>query len=372
MGNDRETGPDSQPHPPAPSPAQAPSAVQAPPRPLRFAPVLWRALLGATRDLPPAHPLTTRLRHWRAELDAAQPPPQLNATQVNTLIRAALPGLPPHAPGIEIGAAQTLTAFGPAGFAMMTAPTVGDALHIGLRFQHLIGTPLILRATQQPGELHLHLRAGAELHADVERFLTEEFIASLLGILRQETGRDLRPHRTDLTGPPPPLEGRLRYHAAFGPVTFGAPHSTVALPGAWLTLPLLRADPATHRDALAWCGRLTHTAPPQPDQTFDVQLRDCLRLQPPHDRDLGTVAARLGLHPRTVRHRLSRLGTTFREVRAGVLLDEAREWLTHTPDSTETVAQRLGFSDARSFRRALKAWTGHTPQELRQRAADDG
>ena len=119
MGNDRETGPDSQPHPPAPSRSQAPSAVQAPPRPLRFAPVLWRALLGATRDLPPTHPLTRHLRHWRAELDAAQPPPQLNAPQVNTLIRAARPGLPPHAPGLEIGAAQTLTAFGPAGFAMM-------------------------------------------------------------------------------------------------------------------------------------------------------------------------------------------------------------------------------------------------------------
>ncbi|MFT2721136.1 AraC family transcriptional regulator ligand-binding domain-containing protein [Deinococcus sp. A31D244] len=356
---------------------KAPTGDQGP-RPLRFAPVLWRTLLGAAGQLPPTHPLaaalTPHLPHWRAELDAAQPPPLLSAAQVNTLIRAALHGTQAsaQAPGIEIGGAQTLTAFGPAGFAMMTAPTVGEALHIGLRFQHLIGTPLVLRARPQGGELRLELRAGAALHADVERFLTEEFIASLLGILRQETGRDLRPLRTELTGPPLPLDMRLRYHAAFGTVSFGAPHSAVVWPAAWLTLPLLRADPATHRDALAWCERLTHAATPEPGEAFDAQVADCLRLQPPHDRDLGTVAALLGLHPRTVRHRLSRLDTTFRTVKTGVLLDEAREWLTHTPDSTEEIAQRLGFSDARSFRRALKAWTGHTPQELRQHAADDG
>jgi AraC-like DNA-binding protein len=32
----------------------------------------------------------------------------------------------------------------------------------------------------------------------------------------------------------------------------------------------------------------------------------------------------------------------------------------------EQIAQDLGFTDARSFRRAFKRWTGHNPNDFRR------
>ena len=72
--------------------------------------------------------------------------------------------------------------------------------------------------------------------------------------------------------------------------------------------------------------------------------------------DLDAVAARLGQTPRTVQRRLAAEGTTFREV-----LDAARrrraEAMLAEGTPVATVADALGFSGVRSFRRAHRRWT---------------
>lgn len=343
-------------------------------RPLRFAPVLWRALLQAAGDVPDTHPLAGDLARWRSDADALKTVPLLGAVHVNTLIRTALHGSRSSALGIDIGRTQTLSSFGPAGFAMMTSATLGEAFRVGLHYQRLIGTPLLLHAETVGDDVHLHLQSGVALHTDVERFLIEEFLASLIAILRQETGRDLRPTRTELTSPALPPDTQRRYHAAFGDITLGAPGHVTVVPAWWFPLPLLRADPAAHRDAVAWCERLSYGEAQRAGHTFDAQVRDCLRQQPADARHLTDVAAVLGLHPRTVRHRLARLGTSFRALRAEVLADQAQEWLTSSGASTDHIAHELGYSDARSLRRAVRNWTGRTPHDLRQQpstAAED-
>jgi AraC-like DNA-binding protein len=60
------------------------------------------------------------------------------------------------------------------------------------------------------------------------------------------------------------------------------------------------------------------------------------------------------------------MGTSYLE-----LLDESRrfraqEWVRATHMTFEEIAERLGFSDVRSFRRAFKRWTGRTPGDVRE------
>jgi AraC-like DNA-binding protein len=57
----------------------------------------------------------------------------------------------------------------------------------------------------------------------------------------------------------------------------------------------------------------------------------------------------------------------FRQARRRALADAASERLCASDDSVEAIAAELGYADARSFRRFLKAATGFTPQQVRDR-----
>lgn len=83
-------------------------------------------------------------------------------------------------------------------------------------------------------------------------------------------------------------------------------------------------------------------------------------------KDQSEVASQLGMSVATMRRRLSEEETSFREVRQDVMQTQAIHLLDagyHTDD----VAEKLGFSDLRSFSRAFKSWYGSTPSEYRER-----
>lgn len=72
-----------------------------------------------------------------------------------------------------------------------------------------------------------------------------------------------------------------------------------------------------------------------------------------------------GVSPNTLRRHLQASSGGFRDVRRRALVSVASERLNASDESVETIAVELGYSDARSFRRFLKAATGLTPQQIR-------
>jgi AraC-like DNA-binding protein len=79
---------------------------------------------------------------------------------------------------------------------------------------------------------------------------------------------------------------------------------------------------------------------------------------------LQDIAARAGLSASTIRRRLLGEGG-HRHARQQALVAAALRKLRGSDDSVEAIAAELGYSDARSLRRFLKAATGATPQQLR-------
>lgn len=80
------------------------------------------------------------------------------------------------------------------------------------------------------------------------------------------------------------------------------------------------------------------------------------------EKDQQQVAEDLGVSVATMRRRLKEEGSSFREVRQEALEALAIKFLEagfHPND----VAEKLGFSDLRSFSRAFKAWHNMTPSE---------
>jgi len=80
------------------------------------------------------------------------------------------------------------------------------------------------------------------------------------------------------------------------------------------------------------------------DAMLKQRILDTVKYQPDlASLDTGTVARRLGLGPRTLRHRL-----------AGLNVSPIKE-----------IASRLGYSEQSAFQRAFKRWTGMTPGQYR-------
>ncbi len=81
----------------------------------------------------------------------------------------------------------------------------------------------------------------------------------------------------------------------------------------------------------------------------------------------AAAGAWLGVSPATMRRRLASEGTSFRSLRADALNARARRLLARG-EPVDQVADKLGFSDLRSFSRAFVGWNSLTPTAFRDRA----
>lgn len=85
--------------------------------------------------------------------------------------------------------------------------------------------------------------------------------------------------------------------------------------------------------------------------------------------NMDAVADHMGLTSRTLRRHLKQEQTTFSEIVDSTRSELALRYLRSAELSTEEIAYVLGFSEAASFVRAFKRWTGQTPRSYRMEFA---
>lgn len=82
---------------------------------------------------------------------------------------------------------------------------------------------------------------------------------------------------------------------------------------------------------------------------------------------LATVAQLFHMSPATLRRRLSEENASYMELKAVCQHEMAECLLSQTGMPTEHIAERLGLSSDRAFRRAFREWSGETPAAFRER-----
>jgi AraC-like DNA-binding protein len=87
--------------------------------------------------------------------------------------------------------------------------------------------------------------------------------------------------------------------------------------------------------------------------------------------DLAGVAKQLGYSQRTFRRRLTERGTSFMDCVNDVRQQLALRYLATTNCTVDVIAERLGYSDTANFRHAFRRWTGVSPRAYVGRAAAD-
>ncbi len=156
--------------------------------------------------------------------------------------------------GLRLGLRTRISAYGLLGYALLSAPTLGEALRIGLSYPVLLGTYFHLSLEVADGRAWLVATGYGEDEA-LRPFNTELCLGSL------------KVTCADLLGQPLPLleaafdyagdEAMVRAYAeGFAcELHFERERSAIGFAAEWLERPLPLADPVTHREMLEQCRR---------------------------------------------------------------------------------------------------------------------
>lgn len=287
--------------------------------------------------------------------------------QARTILLRALDSLDQPGLGLLVGSSERLGSFGLLGLLMMTSATFGEAMRQGIAKHEVCGSLLDMGFEELPGEdVALTLWPRFD-DPQLQPFLCEEAISSSLMIAGELLGPGFRLKRVELTYSAPAHVALYR-SILKTPVRFGARHNRAVIDARWLEQPLSGANPLVARQALELCqAQLQHNRRSKHEVVAAVEgwLRNRVEQQP----RIGEVALALNLSERSLRRKLATAGHAFREILDGVRTERALELLRGGSMPVMEVADAVGFSDAREFRRAFKRWTGISPREARKRYA---
>jgi AraC-like DNA-binding protein len=289
---------------------------------------------------------------------------QISNRQAWRMIRRALRLTGRADLGLELGVRENFSHFGLPGSAMSAARTFSDALEIGMRYQNQTGG--ISSSSVECSDNHVAVIVDSNLHdKSVLPFVIEEYFASALVIVRQLVGDRFHLHSLEVAYPQPAHAERYRQMFEC-PVYFGCARNRAQMHRRWLSVPI-----ATHSAAMAaQLGVLleqqaqARALPPRPTVAVEQLL-----LRSGNARlSIDQVAGALQVSVRTLRRRLNEDGSSFRTLSERVRVEAAERLLTEPGMTVAGAAERLGFSDARAFRRAFKRWLGQVPGRMRPAA----
>lgn len=261
----------------------------------------------------------------------------------------------PVATGLALGARYHATTYGLLGFALVSSPTVREAIDIGLRYLGLTFAVVDL-AYVEVGGPRLALRAD-HLDAPVRGLALARDAAAIVTLQA-----DLRPSAPAIRAAHldvPSADPAVTVRVGGVPFHLGAPTSELVLDASALHRPLPQANAHTRamcevqcRDLLARRRQRTGVA---------GQVRDRLVAAPSHMPDMELVARERHVTSRTLRRQLADEGASFRGLVEEVRQALAEELLGQAGLTVEETARRLGYAEPAAFIHAFRRWRGTTP-----------
>jgi AraC-like DNA-binding protein len=254
---------------------------------------------------------------------------------------------------LEVRELWSATAHGALGLVVSTAPTVGAAAHAFARYLSVYTPYQQACLSRRPGGIVLRhtptepMSSGARRRIDeMLLLLMGEMIAGLLAGRRSEI---LFEHPWIEPAHGPQIEMALG-----APVRWGAGTNAIVVPEGLLAVRSPLGDSILHQVAIERLEQ-TRRALAAPD-ALKIRLSRLLARSETGRPSIGQAANSLGLSQRTLTRRLAEGRLNYRDMVDAELKQRARRWLDLGTLSRAEIGERLGFSDAGSFGRALRRW----------------
>jgi AraC-like DNA-binding protein len=264
--------------------------------------------------------------------------------------------------GVLSGSRKNLADLGAMGPGMCAQPTLGQAIKFGLHYQLVAGSMLQLELELDGPHAVLASQALFD-DAEVRDFLDADHLATAVSVMRQLPCLPSELERVELRGNQGASRSLLQDY--FGcAVVCGADQSRIVFGSPALDTPLREQYQAAQLQSRQACEQELAQMGVLGKQSL---VRKLAGMQCEF-KNVQDMAAALGTSTRSLHRLLAREGTSYFQITESVRIARARRLLAGGL-TTEEVAEQLGYSDARAFRRAFKRWTLQTPTEYRQTQA---
>jgi AraC-like DNA-binding protein len=271
-------------------------------------------------------------------------------------------------PGFGVKESESIlsaSSLGVVGMLAMTSRTVGESIDRSVRYGRVLREDVVARSYLTEQVLVVELRPVSPQ----PRAMAEASVAAFRHLLQRWSGQPIAVREVYFQHARP--ADLSAYERVFPcPIRFQQATNAILFDRSVSELPLTTAQPevARYLEQLARAKLQALEAHDVLEQDLVASVRAAVREGAERgDVNLTTVARALGLSARSLQRALSEEGLEFRG-----LVDEAR-WAVAAPLlssselSIEEIAERLGYSDAKAFRRAFRRWAGVAPGELRNR-----
>mgnify|MGYP006299598237 CR=1 FL=1 len=249
------------------------------------------------------------------------------------------------------------------GYAVLASSDLGEALQLAMRYLRTRTQLLTLDSFRDGDRGVIRFDEGVPLGA-LYPLVMDVLIVSLFRVGRQLFGERLPPGiRVRLNYPERPHHAVLREYIERDP-EFDCAWCEVTFPAEWLAQPIGSADPNMARLAAEQCERALRDLEESGGLLGRVRQLAVEHLHEP--RSIDKVAAALHITPRTLRRRLSEVGTNYQTLVEQLRERRARELLAHSREPVDEIAARLGYGDPSNFGRAFRRWTGLSPTAWRR------
>jgi AraC-like DNA-binding protein len=249
--------------------------------------------------------------------------------------------------------------------ASLTAPDLGVALKRWCRHHRLLVDDVVLELHVSSDRADLVIEERQPIDRRLREFCMLTLLRYVHGYACWVVDSRIQLRGVTFAHPPPPHA--RAYDLMFpGPVTFDASVCGMSFDAKYLALPL-RRDETALRAMLERALPLT-VLQYRRDRLLVQLVRELLRTR----RTADDVARELNMSARTLHRQLKDEGTSLQALKDQVRRDLATDMLLRTDRPVKQIALAAAFRSEKSFTRAFRQWTGHSPVEYRRKLATGG
>ena len=263
---------------------------------------------------------------------------------------------------IKAGFNLKISTYGIWGLALLSSPTFGKAIELGLQYIDFTYTFNKITFFQDNEQSGLSLKKLSEL-GDLQERMIERDIAAVFVLFQAllQVQNPLTEIRLAWV-PKQPVED---YSSLFScPVIVGCCESEVRFSTELLGHALAQNNALT----LQLCTQQLEEIRPeiQVGNSFTDQVNHYFLRTPLYHVNLESCAEELAVNTRQLRRKLSAEETSFQTLLDNFRFILADKYLSKTDIILDEIAIRLGYSDAANFSHAYKRWTGVSPRKSQQ------